>query len=405
MANQAPHNPVPEPQRAPVKRCRCCNGRRIVDLEYAKRFYLPNLERIVEVPYAACQDCKLIFQANYVGDEFLNYYYAHSPMLRRAEVTSYETDQHRRQSEFLIRNCPPDNCRVLEIGAGSGGFLSYLKQNFACQTWFDELSVEAATTMLKIPGLQPFTPSDGLFDLLVLRHVLEHINDIDAFLDRLDLLLGEDGAIFIEVPDWSYFDKNCDPLIFEHLSQFNPRSLLTLFGRLGWTCDALEKSICASDPATPNRVLRAIFRKPANGVASAGDTAEAFKRRYLPFYDSINEKITRLLAAHPGKPLALYPASHLSHSLLIETELSSRVIGMFDIDTKKQGRAFNGVQVYAPETLEKFQPTIVLITTMAYENEIKDYLATLNISAIILGIKDLMSPADGYSGTANRHES
>lgn len=392
-----------EPGRESVARCRCCHGSRIVNLGYVKRFHLPNLDCVVEMPYAACADCKLIFQASTVGDAFLRHYYENSPMLRRAETTPFEADQHRRQSEFLARHCPGANRRVLEIGAGSGGFLAHLREPFepsepfACETWFDELSTEATATMLSIPGLKKLTPDAGRFDLIVLRHVLEHIDDIDAFLGRLDALLDEAGALFVEVPDWSVFDRDCDPLIFEHLSQFNPHCLLTLFARLGWTCDALEKSVCATDPATPNRVMRALFRKPPHGLAAAQDTADAFRQQYLPLYEAVNRKVDRLLAEHPEKTLALYPASHLSHSLLLETRLcSARLLGMFDVDPKKQGKEFRGIRVHAPRMLEELQPDIVLIATLAYEDEIRQALAALNLRSTIVGIKGLLSGADFF---------
>jgi SAM-dependent methyltransferase len=349
---------------------------------------------VVNVRYAACDDCRLIFQATYPSDDFLRRYYASSPMLRRREVSPYEADQHVRQAAFLQRHLALAGCRVGEVGAGSGGFLAHLQQAHGCTAYYDDLSDEALATLAQIPGLRRLDADVRGLDLVVLRHVIEHVADPDAFIAAQAARLADDGALFVEVPDWSYFDADCDPLIFEHLSQFSSGSLLALFARLGWTCDALEKSVCATDPASPNRVLRALFRKPRLSSARAARLRDAFHADYLPRYDGINTRIDAFVARHPGRRVALWPASHLSFSLLLETRrLHGAVVGLFDIDKKKQGRRFQGIGVHPPEALPEFAPDIVLITTMGYEDEIKDRLRQLGVRALAVSLKELLADA------------
>ena len=71
------------PKLVPVHTCRVCGSGNIRSLGIKRRYYLSNLNQTVELSYAVCEACQFIFQGEYVGDEFLNYYYSQSPMLRR----------------------------------------------------------------------------------------------------------------------------------------------------------------------------------------------------------------------------------------------------------------------------------------------------------------------------------
>jgi hypothetical protein len=70
---------------------------------------------------------------------------------------------------------------------------------------------------------------------------LVYIFDLDSFFLYLRGLLNENGKIFIEVPDWSILDIHTDPLIFEHLNQFNVFNLVNLMNKNYFQVDALEK--------------------------------------------------------------------------------------------------------------------------------------------------------------------
>lgn len=372
-----------------VKSCRACGSYNIVSLGLVKNYYLQALEIIAKVAYSGCANCGLIFQAKYFGDEWLKDYYEQSPMLRRVESTSYEHDQYERQSAFIKRYRNINQFKVLEIGAGSGGFLKHLHSNYGCKVYFDEYSDEATHVLFDQGGLSEDTLEEKNYDLIVLRHVLEHINDIQRFLNTIHSKISKNGILFLEVPDWSFFDEETDPLIFEHLSQFTLKSLMAFFTNNFWSVVAFENSICRNDPATPNRVLRLMASPPKDKYNLGYDLNRRFKDHYIPINDSLKKDILEIFDKYPGK-IALYPASHLSFSMILENNVpTDRLIGLFDIDKKKQGEKFLDFLIYPPEKLLDFQPEFILITTMAYEDEIKDYLSTLPIVSNFLSLKDL----------------
>ena len=384
-----------KPKFIKVKYCRVCKSKHILDLGIRRNYFLANLGQTIPISYSICRDCFFIFQGDYVGDKYLNYYYSQSPMLRRKEPTDFEIDQNIRQCNFLLQHLNLRDLIVLEIGAHAGAFLKHLHKNFSCKTYFEELSEEAKDLLASQKGLYDFRKikNKKKVNLIVLRHVLEHIFDLEFFLNYLHSILSENGNLFIEVPDWSDFDVHTDPFIFEHLHQFSTNGLIHLLGRNGWQVTALEKSIFPNDPATPNRVQRIIAKSsnlPPLGDVSIVKTFQAFSKVQ---YDGWKFALNNLLESHEvGKSIALYPASHLTFEALCETNLGEKyILGFFDIDKKKQGRKFLGHEVYHPEELKLKQPDLILIFTLAYEQEIRDSFHAMGIKSNIISINDLIN--------------
>lgn len=385
--------PTLQPTLTPVRHCRVCGSQRVLDTGYRKRYYLMNMDQVVSLTYAACQDCQFIFQGEYVGDEFLNGYYATSPMLRRPEPTLYEIDQNVRQSGFLARHVDIKGKRVLEIGAHAGAFLRHVREHFGCETYFDELSDEARK-VLAFHGLIDYRKDapGRKMDVVVLRHVLEHIFDLDGFLTYLDEITAADGHLFIEVPDWSHVDRNTDPLIFEHLNHFNAHNLVDFMRRKGWQCEALEKSIFADDPASPNRVLRLIFSRSKTPALGDSSIVTRFRNFLDENYDKANRSIDALVAKlDPTRKVALYPASHLTFSALLETKLrETNIVGIFDIDAKKHGKIVDGIVVRPATDLKAVQPDLILVFTLAYEREIRESFTAMGLTAEVLSITQIL---------------
>ena len=378
-----------------IEHCRVCHSKRVLDLGVRRNYYLANLDQTISLSYAICQDCHFIFQGEYVGNEFLNYYYQQSPMLRRKEPTVFEVGQNERQGEYLARHMALEGKRVLEIGAHAGAFLHYLYQRFGCTAYFEELSEEARTVLASQEGLHDFQSLKGekKVDVVILRHVLEHIFDLESFLTYVHSLLAEGGSLFIEVPDWTHFDAHTDPFIFEHLNQFNSAGLMQLLRRTGWQIEALEKSIHPDDPATPNRVQRIVARSTKLPLPGDAAIAEAFRAFAAIQYDGWKTTLNKLLAGEAaGKSIALYPASHLTFEALTESKLGeAHVLGMFDIDAKKQGCEILGLKVFPPEALKDHQPDLIMLFTMGYEREIRESFITLGLTSRVISITELVN--------------
>ncbi len=123
---------------------------------------------------------------------------------------------------------------VLDAGAGSGEFL-YLASKFAdtakgiepnreyAQYCKDDLGLDVTTA-----HFHPDVFAAGSFDLILLNHVLEHLNDPVRYLSLLAEWLSETGTIYVEVPDidvMSTFHTKGRMFHFGHIFNFNPYTL------------------------------------------------------------------------------------------------------------------------------------------------------------------------------------
>ena len=108
---------------------------------------------------------------------------------------------------------------VVEVGCGKGFFLEMLLADGFDVWGFDATYEGTNSRVIK----QYFTPEFGIqADGLILRHVLEHIQDPFNFLMKLKDANGGGGKIYIEVPcfDWICGQRAWFDVFFEHVNYF-----------------------------------------------------------------------------------------------------------------------------------------------------------------------------------------
>lgn len=176
------------------------------------------------------------------------------------------------------------NGRVLEIGCSTGLMLSILSKK-GWEVTGIEISKEAADVAMK-RGIQVYTePFENIelsqkFDLIILNHTLEHLENPKKVLEKAHSLLTKNGLLYIDVPnfgglsafiqkgDWSLLLPN------EHLWHFTEKALNILLAELKYKIIYTEKASGIWDLENP---LKELLSSLVN-----------FKRRFF------NELITAL---------------------------------------------------------------------------------------------------------------
>jgi 2-polyprenyl-3-methyl-5-hydroxy-6-metoxy-1,4-benzoquinol methylase len=108
----------------------------------------------------------------------------------------------------LINSLQPNKGSILDIGAGTGEFLSVAK-NDGWQTIGVEPSERAKSIAINkgVSFVELTTELENQsFDVISMWHVLEHVPDLDKQIKELKRLLKPTGTLIIAVPNFKSFD-------------------------------------------------------------------------------------------------------------------------------------------------------------------------------------------------------
>lgn len=120
---------------------------------------------------------------------------------------------------------------LVEVGCGKGYFLEILSEGGFDITGFDP-TYEGESPRVK---RHYFEPGVGITaQALILRHVLEHIQNPLQFLQNLRMANGGTGLIYIEVPcfDWICEHRAWFDIFYEHANYFRLVDFKRMFGRI-----------------------------------------------------------------------------------------------------------------------------------------------------------------------------
>ena len=228
--------------------CPVCGSQAVQSVAEFSNSFFANSATKMNVTISYCDDCQFCFQASAYKDiydkialDVYNDYHVNSifpfPERSRKNITALE---------LLNNNISlKENASILEIGSNRGDLLFLIKEAYPK---VNVLGVEPTmfTDDLQIPTIcENFRASlfSNKFDIIIIKHVLEHIKYPLLFLRELKALLKDDGHLYIEVPDLQTSLENClDDFIPDHVSYFDEYSLSTIVNKAGLSVEMLQKN-------------------------------------------------------------------------------------------------------------------------------------------------------------------
>ncbi|MDQ7998617.1 MAG: class I SAM-dependent methyltransferase [Pseudomonadota bacterium] len=239
---------------------------------------------------------------------------------------------------------------VIEVGCGKGKFLGLLRD-----AGFDATGVDPAYEGTSAHVVRaPFSESLGLprAGLIVLRHVLEHVQQPLAFLRAIARANGG-GMIYIEVPcfEWILRRRAWFDIFYEHVNYFRPADFSRMFGRID-----------ASGHLFGGQYQYVIADLSTLQDPGPGDDPVEIGPRFMAGLDHCAE-----LARSVSGPKALWGASSKGvifahHLQQVGVELDVAV----DINPVKQGRfmAGTGMPIVSPASALQQLPEGALVFVM-----------------------------------------
>lgn len=156
---------------------------------------------------------------------------------------------------------PPDKKKIMDLGCGSGLFLTVAHES----GWTTCVGVDANDEFKDVysdeHGIQYISStfealdSNALgdaYDVITLWNVLEHLYDLDGIVAKLKELLKPGGLLFIMVPNVKslatrIIRERSATFNWKHVSHFSTKSLKMLMQKQGLECEFLETAITEID--------------------------------------------------------------------------------------------------------------------------------------------------------------
>ena len=171
-----------------------------------------------------CNTCGFIFNSEF--DESIMKY---DQTYQNEQANSSTFKEHLNEviKILLKENIPTNN--VVEIGCGKGYFLDILKENSIKATGFDPTYEGNEVNIIKDYYSGKYKDLDTEF--IILRHVLEHIEEPLKFLNGIKKSVPLKCKIYIEVPSFEWIQENNAfwDIFHEHCNYFTKNCLKSFF--------------------------------------------------------------------------------------------------------------------------------------------------------------------------------
>ncbi len=297
-----------------------------------------------DVQLEFCGKCSLIQISDVVPAEILYTNYI--------TLSGWKTHPHVPQLLELLRQETDISAgsRIIEVGSNDGSFLETLNQHGFSNTFGIEPArdachaarakgIETVNAYLTPELAKDFISQHGKADLVITRHVLEHISDLDGFSEALRELCRPGTHVMIEVPDFDFCLTSLDysGIWEQHVNYFTKQTLRYFFQKTGIDLNVHRTFVFSGQAQVAiGKYVGTENLDPISQVAleSAVFRADNFKKLFQPFKNQIHSYLDRL--QRNGTRLALYGAGNRTCGFTNFLELGDYFEFVADDQAEKQ---------------------------------------------------------------------
>lgn len=252
---------------------------------------------------------------------------------QNSQASSEAFLSHMRSVLGLLKSHFLEGARLVEVGCGKGDFIEMVQAD----GWFHASGYDAAYEG-KNPSIEKrFLGCDDRVDadIVVLRHVLEHIHTPHRFVALLSKVF-RNASIYVEVPEFGWIEKNQTffDITYEHVNYFSPDALAALFKK----CDANGLLFGGQY----QYIIASIEKTNLGTFAHHYANAVWQPLPYDTLFPSLNDCFAAIEGAAPEGRVFVWGAAtkgvlFCHHLKRLQPNLFSRIIAAIDINPMKQG--------------------------------------------------------------------
>ncbi|MEM9341203.1 MAG: class I SAM-dependent methyltransferase [Bacteroidota bacterium] len=281
---------------------------------------------------------------------------------------------------------------IIEVGCGKGDFLKMISSQGNNRGYGFDKSYDPSIENEKpeqVEFIEDFYSEKYAAypsDLIVSRHVLEHIEYPKPFVSNIKNIAANNGkakVFYFEVPNILYTlrDFGIWDLIYEHCSYFSATSLTTLFESIGLhvlnVSEGYSGQFLSVEAST---VRQPKSHQPYIDIHSISEWVQKFATRFNQKITDWSNKLKQFDAEN--KKVVVWGGGSKGVSFLNFLKTEGVIDYIVDINPRKEGKyvAGTGQEYIQPNRLKEVRPDVVIVMNPIYKDEIEQSLHEMGLS-------------------------
>jgi 2-polyprenyl-3-methyl-5-hydroxy-6-metoxy-1,4-benzoquinol methylase len=353
------------------------------------------------IRFKLCNKCGHIFLSTLPNEKILDtlykkyYLYFSAQKQKKFSITL-------RENLFMgeLEKLSLNNKNTLEIGCNDGYLLNLLKNKKYKVTGVEPGSSAITAKKSGIKVYKEYFSSNLFkirkenFDIIICRHLLEHIKNCDNFILNLKKILSNDGVIALELPNVEYYVKknSSETFFLQHYHYFSTHSVKRLFSQNGMK---VVKIVNFSGD------MIVFAKRKTTKVKNLAPSLWIKKAK--KFYKNINDKnknIKNFLLKNikNNNKILCWGAGGYLYQLFHSFPFIKKFVSFIvDTDEKKWGLSFidNNIKIVSPNRINLAKYKLIIISSSMFINSIikelsikkfKGRVASINPKTLIKNI-------------------
>jgi len=344
--------------------CRCCGTKQELSIYNINLSLVDDIELNNMINIYYCEECNFFYSdSNNNQNDYDNYY----KTFNNYKNYVIYSDKDERCNLYLQDKLENVN-NILDYGSGNGELKKLLSEKYVV----DEYDIGMPKNIKK-------------YDCLILSHVLEHIYNINEFINKIKFNINENGLLYIEVPNSEFYDKIAEitplqEINIEHINFFSKFSLNKLLVKYGFhTVSLIDDYFKIKD--YKYYVIRGIFKKNTNNVSLKNYIDQGINTIYKYNFCSLKKY----------NNIYIYGCGQFLFKIFDIITANTNIINIIDDNPCYLNKKIKNVNIINYETYEKIctNDDVILLTTLIYDDIIKKKLNMLEKNLTVLSVNDL----------------
>lgn len=344
-----------------------------------------------EYDIVCCNVCGFTYADMMADQNVFNRYYERFNIYSENEdikLNDWVEFLHKEIQKLFIHKISME-ANILDVGCGGGEFLNFLKSKGYNNLYGLDPSKESIDRLKKsgINGMQgnifDRIPNKmyNKFDLVISMAVIEHIYDLNLYVEQLKKYMKKDGYLLIYAPAVEGFSQYIYPLAnyfnHEHINYFSRISLENLFGNHQLKSLNNDPYVVVGESDSEKEIFLVelfyedIKRKPIFDSISRACIEEYFSK--INDSDKVIEDILK-----KKKKVIIWGCGSYAMQLIAKySELFEAIEYFVDNNTMKQRTEIGGKKVFSPQMISNESDAIILICSMMNSKDIEKQLLSI----------------------------